>query len=111
MSIKNTLVASASTTNIFTASTGTEYAITTMIFCNTDATVSASLNLWAVPYGSVAGGAINRLLNNVVIPPTETFIMDSEKLILGDRDALWAQVLEPGADQRINACVSYVTIS
>ena len=111
MSIKNTLVESAGTTNIFTASTSTEYAVTTIIFCNTDEQESASLNLWAVPYGSVAGGAINQLLNNVVIPPTETFVMDSEKLILGDRDALWAQVTEPAANLRINACVSYVTIS
>lgn len=111
MAIQNTLVESASITNIFSASTATEYALTTMIFCNTDLSITASLSLWAVPYGSVPGGAINRIVNNVVIPPTETFIMDSEKLILGDRDEIWAQVTELAADQKVNACVSYVTIS
>jgi hypothetical protein len=111
MAIQNTLVGNASATQVFVASTGTECAITTMIFCNTSLTEDATMDLWVVPYGQVAGDPINQVLNKVEIPHTETFVMDSEKLIMGGGDAVWAKVAEGAADQIVNACVSYVNIS
>ena len=111
MAIQNTLVGNASATRVFIASTGTECAITTMIFCNTGLIEDATMDLWIVPYGQVPGSPINQILNKVPIPHTETFVMDSEKLIMGSGDAVWAKVAEGAADQAINACVSYVNIS
>jgi len=111
MAILNTQVAAAVTTNIFTASTGTDYAITTMILCNTSDTYDAFLDLWAVPYGQSAGGIQHQILKSVKIPTTETFVMDSEKFILSDGDALWARCSPLNANLLVNACVSSVTIS
>lgn len=111
MAIKNTLVSSPSATNLFTATTGTEYAITTMIFCNTSPSTDAYLDVWVVPFGEVAGAAANQVLKSVFIPKTETFVMDSEKFILGGQDAIWAQAQPPEASNLINALVSSVVIS
>ena len=110
MAIKNTLVQYANASQIFYASTGTEHAITTMVFCNTSVVEDAYLNLWAVPYGQVPGGQINQILKQVLIP-TETFVMDHEKLIIGSQDSIWAQVTPSAANGNVNALVSSVIIS
>ncbi len=110
MAIINTLVDGAAANAIFTANTGTEYAITTMIFCNTDPTVDAQLNVWLVPFGNVPGTSTGQILKNLSLPAMETFVMDSEKLILASQDAIWAQVDVP-ASNNVNATVSYVQIS
>lgn len=110
MAIQNTLVTYASANRIFTATTGTEFAVTTIMFCNTDSTNDAYLDVWVVPFGSVPGTPLGQILKNVHIPTLETFVMDTEKLLLQGQDAIWGQVNAP-ADQKVNATVSYVQIS
>jgi hypothetical protein len=111
MSIQNSSLANPTTTNIFTASTGTDYAITTVIFCNTSVLDDAFLDLWVVPNNSVAGIPQNQILKSVKIPKTETFVMDSEKFILSDGDSMWGQVQPLAVDGLVTACVSSVIIS
>lgn len=111
MAITTSLIAQPAATKIFSASTGTEFAITTMIFCNTDAVNDAYLDLWVVPFGSVPGVAQTQVLKSVFIPATETFVMENEKLILGSQDAIWAKSSPSGTNNIISACVSSVIIS
>lgn len=86
MTISNALVQSVDTP-IFTADG--QQAVTTVIFCNVSNTQTVTLNMFAVPYGSNAGPA-TQVLNKVVLPPGETFAMDSERFVLENQDALYA---------------------
>jgi hypothetical protein len=82
------------------ATTGTQIflaagdqAITTILFCNTDPNgTTALLDVYAVPYNGGTGtvGTGTQILKSLVLPATETFVMDAEKLILGNSDALYA---------------------
>lgn len=110
MAITNTLIPSLAAGPIFTATTGTEFAVTTMMFCNTDSVDDAYLDLWIVPFGGVAGTPSGQILKQIYIPVQETFVMDTEKLILSSQDAIWAQV-NANASLKVNATVSYVQIS
>lgn len=79
---------STSNTQIFAASG--DQAITTVIFCNTDVVSSVQINVFAVGNGNVVSTA-TQILKNLTLPPTETFVLDAEKFILGNGDALYAQ--------------------
>ena len=105
MSIVNRSVASTGTTQLFLASG--QNAITTMLFCNVSATTDATLNVYVVPYGSNPGTS-TQILNTVSIPATETFVCDTEKLILEDRDAVYAQATVAGI---ITATLSSISTS
>lgn len=109
MAISNILLDSAATAPIFVANTGTEYAITTMIFCNTDENIDAELNLYAVPSGGVPSQA-TQVLKSVSIPAGETFVMDTEKLILSGGDKIMAKIDPLGAGSIVCATVSTVEI-
>jgi hypothetical protein len=111
MAIQNTLVDTLAANVLFYANTGTEQAITTMIFCNTDAGNDANLDLWVVPFGSIPGTPLNQVLNRVSIPRTETFVMDTEKLILSSQDAIYGLVTYSGLPPpTVNACISSVQV-
>ena len=88
MALTSTRIESGTTTPVFIA-TG-DQAITTIIFCNTDEGAETSIDVYAVSDGDVVG-ASTTILRKLILPPTETFVMDAEKLILGDGDAIWAQ--------------------
>lgn len=86
-----------STTNIFFASTGSQYAVTTLLLCNTSASATAQVNVYAQSFagggalgvvGSLGIGTSTQILNQISIPPTETFIMDTEKFIMESNDRL-----------------------
>jgi len=109
MAINNTMISNPSPTRIFFASTGTEFAITTIIFCNTNVAFDADLDVFVVPNGGVPA-TTNLVLNKITVPRTETFVMDTEKLILASGDAVWAQASPANADQIVCATVSSVQI-
>ena len=90
MAIQNTQVNSIAT-QIFLANG--QQAVTTMLFCNVS-TSTTELNVFAVPYGSNAGQS-TQIINAVLIPPTETFVMDTERLVLENLDAIYAQTSIP----------------
>lgn len=98
--ITNTLVASATTTQVFLANG--QHALTTIIFCNTSASDDTTLNVYVVPLGSNANPA-TQIMKAVSIPAGETFVLDTERLILENGDAIYAQAT---VDQVITATVS-----
>lgn len=100
MAIQNTSVNNIATL-IFLANG--QQAVTTMLFCNVS-TQTTTLSVFAVPYGSNAG-MTTQIINEVIIPPTETFVMDSERLVLENLDAIYAQA---GAPYSITATISSV---
>jgi hypothetical protein len=111
MAIQNTLVDTLAANVLFFASTGTEQAITTMIFCNTSNGNDANLDLWVVPFGSIPGTSLNQVLRQVSIPRTETFVMDTEKLILSSQDTIYGLVTYSGIPAPVvNACISSVQV-
>jgi hypothetical protein len=94
MAISNTAVTSANTT--IYSSTGNN-AITTVIFCNTSAYVTATpalnqslLYVYAVPSGGVVGNN-TLIVNGLPIPAGETVSFDQEKLVLANGDTLVAK--------------------
>ena len=102
MAITNSFI-DATFTTVYT-STG-DTAVTTMIFCNYmdadnipgDATLTDAdtfLDLHIVPSVGSATDE-NKILHQVKIPAGETFIMDTEKFVLGNGDKIIAQTTSP----------------
>lgn len=93
MAIKNTQIGSASVTQIFLASTQT--AITTIMFCNVTTGTNATVDVYCVPNGSNANPG-TQIMKALPMPATETFVLDTERLILEQSDALYAQASSSG---------------
>ena len=88
--ITNSKLSNTTTTQVFLASG--QQAITTMLFCNVSDVDTALLDVYVVPYGQNAGGTDpNQVMRAVELPPGETFVLDTERLILEDQDAVYAQ--------------------
>lgn len=101
MAITNSLVPTTGTV-IFSAAG--EQAITTVIFCNNDSVSDTLLTVYAVPNGNVVGTE-TMILNSLSLPATETFVFDTEKLILSSGDNL---VATSSVDRVVVATVSSV---
>lgn len=87
MAITNKKIEATTSTMVFQA-VG-EQAITTLFFCNTSDINDTSLNIFLVPNGDAVSSS-TQIIKSLKLPATETFIMDTEKLILGNGDAIWA---------------------
>jgi hypothetical protein len=88
MAISSTALTGSSIT-IFNPNDSYQYAVTTMFFCNTtggDLTLT-SVNL--VPSGGSAS-TTNQVINSLVIPAGDTFTFETEKIILGAGDKVYA---------------------
>lgn len=102
MAIAATLidVASPTTKIVYTSSVTspqTGNAITCIMICNTSASTSATLTLYAVPStnsGTTIGAASasNMIINALNIPAGETVSLDQEKLVLTNNDTIVAMV-------------------
>ena len=98
---------------VYTVPAGKQYAITTILFCNTgiaDPDTPDSdltfLDLHFVKSGD-ALGAGNMVLNSIPIPGGETFTFDTEKIILQEGDAVYAATTSPTV---ITATLSYLEV-
>lgn len=89
MTISNALLQSVDTP-IFTADG--QQAVTTIIFCNVSNTQTTAVSLFVVPFGGNPG-ITTQVLNNVSLPPGETFAMDSERFVLENNDVIYATSL------------------
>ena len=76
-------------------------AITTIIACNVgefdpenETSNSCRLTLYVVPHGQ-ACSVRNKIVNNLVIPASETVFFSDEKIILSDNDSIYAEVSHP----------------
>jgi|TARA_A200000159_G_scaffold120331_1_gene114428 hypothetical protein len=116
MAITNNFI-DATLTTLYTSSG--QSAITSMIFCNYQDTDNISgtpgnvltdadtfLDLHVVPNGGSAGDE-NKILHQLKIPGGETFIMDTERLVLENGDTIVAQTTSPAT---ISATISTVAV-
>jgi hypothetical protein len=66
--------------------------VSVVYFCNTGGTTT--FNLYLVPSGGSASPT-NIVYNNVQVASNDTYVMDTEKLILGNGDKIVAQAGTP----------------
>lgn len=83
-------------------------AITTVYFCNTGA-VTVNFNVYATPRLIVPDNT-NLIYSQISLPCNDTFVLDTEKLVLEDGDALYAKVLVPPG-QLITNLIIVATVS
>jgi hypothetical protein len=90
MAIHNTVLVDSgqAAANVLEATGIGGQAVTTMYFCNTN-TAATAFTLHLVPAGFVAN-ANNIIYKNKVITAGDTYIVDWEKLVLGNGDTLRA---------------------
>lgn len=112
MAIQNTQVGSGYT-DILDVPAGKNWAVTTMIFCNTALPQDiytqdgdTYLDVHLCKSGAAAGPG-NQILNNIPIPAGETFVLDTEKIILEATDVIKASTTSP---TNITATVSYIEV-
>jgi hypothetical protein len=102
MALSNTLLKTTAT-SIY-SSTGNN-AIVTAYFCNFGLN-PITFTVYAVP-SSMQPGLSTIIYSNVSIAASDTYIWDSEKLILGDGDSIWALSSE---DDVVNVTICDVEI-
>lgn len=112
MAIQNTQVGGGFTT-ILDVPAGKSWAVTTMIFCNTALPSEiytdggdTYLDVHLCKAGAAAGNG-NQILNNIHIPAGETFVLDTEKIILEATDLIRASTTSP---TNITATISYIEV-
>jgi hypothetical protein len=104
MAISNYIL-STSPANIFVSSGGANV-ISTMHFCNNhDNTVI--LNVYALPNGQTVANTNNRIYANLQITSGDTYVVDMEKIVLGNGDKIAASA--SNADV-MTATISYVGV-
>jgi hypothetical protein len=111
-------------TDLVTVPSSENWAITTIIICNTfavdptnDQIGKTSFDLHLLQDGAVASDA-NRVINGLELQAGETFTFDSEKIILSEGEKIYAigtpQDTSPGAllgNTSMSALVSYLEIT
>jgi hypothetical protein len=102
MSIINTALTTTAA-NIYVSSGNS--ATTVLHFCNY-ANLGATANVWVVPAGLTAN-ALTIIYSNVSLTAQNTLVVDTEKLILSNGDAIVANVSINGS---VTATVSYIGI-
>lgn len=80
--------------------------VSVMYFCNTDSTYARNINVYLVSSGGTAGSA-TQIYKDIQIAPKDTFVVDMEKLVLGNGDFISADV---SANASVTSTVSYVGI-
>lgn len=85
MILNNTIPAAGK--NICGTATGVSYAITAAYFCNLS-TNAEILNVYLVSNGGGVGAA-SQIINNLTIDPADTFVLDTEKLVLENGDYIY----------------------
>ena len=101
MAIVNTAILATNTT-LYTSSGNN--AITTVIICNTGSN-DRTLTLHAVPSGGSVG-AVNMIVNALVVPASDTVSFDQEKMVLSNGDSLVAV----GSNTNLSATVSTLPV-
>lgn len=103
MAISNTSL-TTSINNVYVSSGNT--VVSTMYFCNTD-TGARNFDLYLIPSGNASANATVQIYKNVQVASSDTYVMDMEKLVLGNGDMLRANA---SANTAITCTVSFVGI-
>ena len=90
-------VLTTSTASVFTSNG--ENAVTAIYLCNTGDT-AVQFNMHAVPNGTMANNT-NLIYYHVPLAGKDTYVIDSEKLILQDLDSIQAKIVDPLTTQNI----------
>jgi hypothetical protein len=102
MAIQSTSLTLA-TSNIYVSSGST--VVSVMYFCNQGAS-AANLNVWVTSAGSTFGAA-NLVYREIQLAAADTYVVDMEKLVLGNDDQIKANI---SSGTSMVATVSYVGI-
>lgn len=102
--ITNFPVGTSTTTAAFTA-TG-DVAVTVIYICNTSAT-DGDVDVYLVPNGATVGSQ-HLIYKNLIIRSNDTYIIDSEKLILGNGDRIF--IAAPDSAGEFNATISTIGV-
>ena len=91
-------------TDLLVVPPDTEMAISTIFFCNTSETQYDDFWIYGVPTGETAGDD-NVILLKVRVDPTDTFTMDTERIILSAGDKLQAKSVYGTTNSVVSAAV------
>jgi hypothetical protein len=103
MSIQSTLLTTTADT-VYTSTGST--VVTTIYVSNYTTSANATFSLFAVGSGYSASNT-NKLYSNVTVTAGDTYVIDSERLLLDDGDVIQANA---NVDSRLTLTVSYTTI-
>lgn len=103
MAISNAAVPLTTPSAIYTSTNST--AITNVYFCNYSGS-TVTVDVYLVPSGGSASNS-TIIYKSISIPASNTFVMDTEKLILGNGDTLRASA---SAGSAVTATISYLSI-
>lgn len=81
---------------------GASFAVTTVFFCNTSTDAVDVLDVYLVAGGGSVG-AQSKIVCQTQIKPTDTFVLDTEKLILENGDYLFASSINGTISASISA--------
>ena len=93
-------------TAVFTATADT--AVTTIHLCNIASAADASVNIYLLPSdGSTTTPNVNnKIYNQLTIQAKDTYIIDTEKMILGNGDKIFIEI--PDSSGEIIATISTI---
>lgn len=100
MTLKSTVV--SDTPTLIYRSTGCS-AVTTIYICNASS-ATVHFNIYAVPTPD-SPGTTNLIYHQIPLHCNDTYVMDTEKLVLENLDALYAVVLVPPGEIIANLSV------
>jgi len=87
-------------------------AITNVLICNTSLTESASFDMHLVPHNQTVDNHVTMVIRELILSPSETFTLDSERIILdqGDKLVFVAQPDIGSNNTNLAATISYLEI-
>ena len=93
-------------TAVFTATA--ETAVTTIHLCNISSAADATLNVYLLPSdgSTTVPTENNKLYNQLTVQATDTYIIDTEKLILANGDKIFIEL--PDSSGQIIATISTI---
>ena len=104
MAITNSLITTGAAANVYVSSGSS--AITAIYFCNIDST-ARTFDVYVCPSGNTITPLSSRVYSGVQIQAGDTYVIDSEKLILGSGDMIKANA---SSTNSISMTISYIGI-
>lgn len=104
MAITNSLLTTGAAANVYVSSGSS--AITAIYLCNVDST-ARTFDVYVCPSGNTVTPLNTRIYSGIQLQAGDTYVIDSEKLILGSGDMLKANA---SGSNSISMTVSYIGI-
>jgi hypothetical protein len=102
MAITNFQVTANTASAAFTASADTAV---TVIYVTNKSSADGNVNIYVVPSGDSVSEDF-KIYNNLLIPAQDTYIVDTEKLILANGDKIYIEA--PDSAAQFNATISTI---